>query len=66
MADPSKSATSGKPKKTAAVRSFEKRRRSEPNREEKLEEGLDDTFTASDPISVISTSISGAPRRKKT
>lgn len=65
MAGPSKSAISGKPKKTAAVRSFEQQRHSEPDSEEKLEEGLEDTFPASDPVSVISTSISGAPRRKK-
>lgn len=33
--------------------------------EEELEEALEDTFPASDPISVISTSISGKPKRKK-
>ena len=31
--------------------------------EEQLQEGLEDTFPASDPVSVTSTSISGGGRR---
>jgi len=59
---PSKPAPAAKPeaKKTAAVRSLEKAKRDALS-EEELEEGLADTFPASDPISVTSTSISGAP-----
>ncbi|PLP57088.1 hypothetical protein CYK37_22910 [Mesorhizobium loti] len=63
MASPSKSAASPKPEKTEAVRSFEHERHSEHDAEEELEEGLEDTFPASDPVAVTSTSISGAPAR---
>lgn len=31
--------------------------------EEELEEGLEDTFPASDPVSITGTSISGAPAK---
>ncbi|KUM28923.1 hypothetical protein AU467_01295 [Mesorhizobium loti] len=47
-------------KKTAAVRSLERERHHEVE-EEELEEGLEDTFPASDPVSITGTSISGAP-----
>jgi hypothetical protein len=33
--------------------------------EEELEEGLEDTFPASDPVSVISSSIPGGPKKIK-
>ena len=33
--------------------------------DEELDEGLEDSFPASDPVSVTSTAIPGAPRRKK-
>jgi hypothetical protein len=62
MQMPSKSAPK-LPKKTAAVRSFEHERRHEVSAEEELEEGLEDTFPASDPISITGTSISGAPAK---
>lgn len=63
MASPSKSAASPKPTKTDAVRSFEHERRSGHDAEEELEEGLEDTFPASDPVAVTNTSISGAPAK---
>ncbi|AZO73904.1 MULTISPECIES: hypothetical protein [unclassified Mesorhizobium] len=50
------------PKKTAAVRSLERERHHDIEDEE-LEEGLEDTFPASDPVSVTSTSITGAPAK---
>jgi hypothetical protein len=33
--------------------------------EEELEEGLEDSFPASDPVSVTSTAIPGGPDRKR-
>ncbi|OBQ78068.1 hypothetical protein [Mesorhizobium sp. WSM3873] len=56
---PSKSAPKT-PKKTEAVRSLERDREIE---EEELEEGLEDTFPASDPVSITSTTIPGGPAR---
>ncbi|RJT30972.1 hypothetical protein D3227_29425 [Mesorhizobium waimense] len=50
-------------RKTPAVRSLERERDHVVSAEEELEEGLEDTFPASDPISITSTSISGAPAR---
>ncbi|WP_224543443.1 hypothetical protein [Mesorhizobium sp. CA16] len=50
-------------KKTAAVRSLEQERRHEVE-EEELEEGLEDTFPASDPVSITSTSIPGGPAKQ--
>ena len=50
-------------RKTPAVRSFEHERREGVSAEEELEEGLEDTFPASDPVSITSTSIPGAPAR---
>ena len=58
---PSKS-TPKSPKKTAAVRSLENERHREIE-EEELEEGLEDTFPASDPVSITSTSIPGGPAK---
>ncbi|UCI21110.1 hypothetical protein FJ970_09220 [Mesorhizobium sp. B2-1-8] len=58
---PSKSAP--KSPKTAAVRSLELERRQEADAEEELEEGLEDTFPASDPVSITGSSISGAPAK---
>lgn len=57
----------GKASKTAAVRSLEKERREEtaPTLEEELEVGLEGTFPASDPLSAISTSIPGKPKKRK-
>ncbi|BCG85979.1 MULTISPECIES: hypothetical protein [unclassified Mesorhizobium] len=48
--------------KTAAVRSLEHERR-EADAEEELEEGLEDTFPASDPVSITSSAIPGAPAK---
>ncbi|MBZ9821857.1 hypothetical protein [Mesorhizobium sp. CA4] len=58
---PSKSAPKSS-KKTAAVRSLEHESRRELE-EEEFEEGLEDTFPASDPVSVTSTSIPGGPAK---
>ncbi|KQZ97801.1 hypothetical protein ASD64_16480 [Mesorhizobium sp. Root157] len=46
--------------KTSAVKSLEKER-SEGIAEDELEEGLEDTFPASDPVSVTSSAIPGGP-----
>lgn len=55
-----------------AVRSLRKEQsgQSKPSSERELVEGLEDTFPASDPVSVTSTTIAGQPfskgrRRKK-
>ncbi|TGQ51209.1 hypothetical protein EN836_25485 [Mesorhizobium sp. M1C.F.Ca.ET.193.01.1.1] len=58
---PSKSAPMSS-KKTAAVRSLERERHHEIE-EEELEEGLEDTFPASDPVSITSPSITGGPAK---
>jgi len=57
------------PKKSAAVRSLE-REQAEADRkgdlaEEELEEGLEDSFPASDPVSVTSPTVSGGPEKDK-
>ncbi|NGN44325.1 hypothetical protein G6N74_24955 [Mesorhizobium sp. CGMCC 1.15528] len=58
-----------KAKRSPAVRSLEREQRKKEienkTAEEELEEGLEDTFPASDPISVTSTSISGGPKKLK-
>ncbi|TIT19742.1 MAG: hypothetical protein E5W81_18875 [Mesorhizobium sp.] len=51
------------PAKTPAVRSFEGEQRTGTDIEEELEEGLEDTFPASDPVSITGTAIPGAPAR---
>lgn len=57
-------------KDSPAVRSLERERGKQAHltdkqeMEEELEEALEDTFPASDPISVISSSIPGKPKRK--
>jgi hypothetical protein len=57
--------------KSAAVRSLEREQRAaqkttsaKKEADEELEEALEDTFPASDAISIISTSIPGKPKRK--
>ena len=50
-------------KKTAAVRSLEHERHHEVSAEEELEEGLEDTFPASDPVSITGSAIPGAPAK---
>ncbi|MBN9242986.1 MAG: hypothetical protein J0I98_09345 [Mesorhizobium sp.] len=50
----------GSDKKSAAVKSLEEERR-HPAPTNELDEGLEDTFPASDPISITDTSIAGAP-----
>jgi hypothetical protein len=55
-------------KKSPAVKSLEREKRTQKQqadeREEELEEGLEDTFPASDPVSVTSSSIPGGPKKK--
>lgn len=65
MAGPLKPAER-KAAKTAAVRSLEKQQRNETasTPEEELEAGLEGTFPASDPVSAVSTSIPGKPKRR--
>ncbi|TPJ44156.1 hypothetical protein FJ492_14680 [Mesorhizobium sp. B2-5-4] len=58
---PSRSAP--KSPKTAAVRSLEHERHHEADAEDELEEGLEDTFPASDPVSITGSSIPGAPAK---
>ncbi|TPL86472.1 hypothetical protein FJ941_07395 [Mesorhizobium sp. B2-3-13] len=58
---PSKSAP--KSPKTAAVRSLQHERHHEADAEDELEEGLEDTFPASDPVSITGSSIPGAPAK---
>ena len=60
---PSKSAPKPPIKKTSAVRSLEHEQHHEVSAEDELEEGLEDTFPASDPVSITATSIPGAPAR---
>ncbi len=54
----------GQREKSPAVRSMEREKRDKALDEEQLEEGLEDTFPASDPVSVTSPSIPGEPRKK--
>ena len=67
MANPTKAPPPAKRAKTPAVRSLEEEQRSEAaiTDEEELETGLEGTFPASDPISVVSTSIPGKPKRRR-
>ena len=53
-----------------AVRSLERERKKQAKdktstSEQELEEGLEDTFPASDPVAIISTVHPGGPRKKK-
>lgn len=59
-------------KKSPAVKSLEREKREQARkkrtadlREEELEEGLEDTFPASDPVAVTSTSHPGGPKKRK-
>ena len=56
-------------KKSPAVKSLEREKRRQKHeadvRDEELEEGLEDTFPASDPVSVTSSSIPGGPKKKQ-
>jgi hypothetical protein len=63
MPMPSNSAPKSPVKKSPAVRSLEHEQHEASSAEEELEEGLEDTFPASDPVSITGTSISGAPAK---
>jgi len=56
-------------KKSPAVKSLERERREQDKQadtlEQELEEGLEDSFPASDPVSVTSSSIPGGPKKKQ-
>ncbi|WP_315925291.1 hypothetical protein [Mesorhizobium sp. SP-1A] len=58
----SESGQKAKPKKSSAVRSLEQQRHAQ-DMEEELDEGLEDTFPASDPVSVTGTAIPGGPAK---
>ena len=60
---PSKPVQKPPVKKTPAVRSLEHEQREDRSVEGELDEGLEDTFPASDPVSVTGTSITGAPAK---
>ena len=60
---PSKPAPRSQVGKTSAVRSFEHDQRGKSSLEEELQEGLEETFPASDPVSITGTAIPGAPAR---
>lgn len=65
MAKPSAPASKSKPaKKSPAVRSLEKEERQQARRADELEEGLEDTFPASDPVSVTEPTVPGRPAGK--
>jgi hypothetical protein len=64
MADSSKTQKPGTVQKSPAARSLEREKRNKDLLEEELEEGLEDTFPASDPVSVTSTAIPGAPKKR--
>jgi len=49
------------PQQSAAAVSLEAERRRRQSQEEQLDEGLEDTFPASDPVSVTSGGITGPP-----
>jgi hypothetical protein len=52
-------------RKSSAARLPEREQRSRRDKEEELNEGLEGTFPASDPISSTGSTTSGAPGRKK-
>ncbi len=56
-------------RKSPAVKSLEREKRRQKQdgdlREEELDEGLEDTFPASDPVSVTSSSVPGGPKQKQ-
>lgn len=52
-------------KKSPAARSLEREQRSQHDKDEELDKGLEGTFPASDPVSPTGSTTSGAPREKK-
>jgi hypothetical protein len=59
---PLPSAVRANPNETAATRSLRAEQLRQTNEPDALDEGLEDTFPASDPVSVTSTTTSGAPK----
>lgn len=51
------------PKDSAAVRSLKREKAHPEKQESELQEALEDTFPASDPVSPASNLTSGAPKR---
>ena len=66
MADKPKPASKGTAKKSAAVRSYEQEQNTDAGTGDELEEGLEDTFPASDPVAVTFTSIPGRPAKRRS
>jgi hypothetical protein len=66
MANPKTPASA---KKSPAVKSLEREKRKQKQeadlREEELDEGLADTFPASDPVSVTTSAVPGAPKKSR-
>ena len=60
-----KVATPDEARETPATRSL-RAEQARANAEEELEEGLEDTFPASDPVSATSTTTTGAPKQRRT
>jgi hypothetical protein len=52
-------------KKSPAARSLEREQRKRRDKEEELDEGLEGTFPASDPVSPTGSTTTGAPEKKK-
>lgn len=52
-----------RPAETPATRSLRAEQRAQASQDDELEEGLEDTFPASDPVSATSTVTTGAPTR---
>ncbi|MCV0393940.1 MAG: hypothetical protein K5872_19740 [Rhizobiaceae bacterium] len=65
--DEGRVASFGGDKETDATRSWEKERerRKRQEEEDELEEGLEDTFPASDPVSPTSSTKSGGPGKRE-
>lgn len=62
---PSKATKTGTKESPAVASLKRERERQLKNKEEELEEGLEDTFPASDPVSVTVSTVPGSPKKKK-
>jgi hypothetical protein len=60
-----KVATPRDERETPATRSLRAEQERKSRLEEELDEGLEDTFPASDPVSVTSTTTTGAPKQRR-
>lgn len=55
----------GAEKRSPAAKSLERERRSQKERQDALDEGLEETFPASDPASATNSSKPGNPKDRK-